>query len=136
MKTAVVIVLMFFSAVIFASEIINSKSIDIGSGLREVKTAEKLNNSSEKITNHRYLYHKDRKLSQISYFSISPSGTYIVYVSLPDGIIHLYSTDEKLDTKLTNKFIAPIKKITWNETFEIVTINFSGKNPPQNFALE
>jgi len=136
MKTAVVIVLMFFSAVVYASEVINSRSIDIGYGLRDVNTAEKLDNSSGKITTHRYLYHKDRKLSKISYFSLSPSGTYVVYLSSPDGIISLYSIDEKIITKLTNKFIAPIKKVSWNETFEIVTINFPGKIPSQNFALE
>lgn len=136
MKISGLIILFFFSFTLYAGEVVSSESINRGSGFSELKTVEKQAGSSDKTSRHKYLFHKTRKLSKVSKYSISPSGSYAAYVSEPVGNIVLYSSSDGQVTVLTKKFIAPVKKFLWNETFEMLEVSFSDKTPSQNFALE
>jgi len=136
MKITSFITLFFFSAALYAGEVISSESVDRGSGFSELKTVERQADSPNETSKHRYLYHKNRKLSEVSKYSISPSGSYAAYVVEPTGNIILYSSSDGQITALTKKFIAPVKKFSWNETFEVIEVSFKGKEPAKNFALE
>lgn len=135
MKATSVIFLMFFAGVVFAEVVVNSRSIDRGYGFREIRTVEAKNISTTKTSKHRYIYYKDQKLGQIKQYSISPSGSYIVFVSDPEGSLFLYTPSEKLITLLAEK-IKSIRKFSWNETYEVLTIELSDKSPAMNFAIE
>lgn len=135
MKTIGTTFLMFFAGVVFAGDVLNSRSIDLGYGFREVRTTEKQNFSSQVISKHRYIYYKDRKLSQIKKYSISPSGSYLAYVSAPAGSLFLFTPSEKLITRLADKMDL-IKRFSWNENYEMLTVKLSDKSPARNFAIE
>ncbi len=65
---------------------------DLGFGFRRVVvTAPGVGNSSFEIGHYRFLYYRNRRLSQIGEFSISPSGQYAVFQDGPTGDTVLFT---------------------------------------------
>lgn len=65
---------------------------DLGFGFRRVVVmAPGVGNSSFEIGHYGFLYYRDRRLSQTSEFSISPSGQYAVFQDGPTGDTVLFT---------------------------------------------
>jgi len=135
MKVTAFTLSLLFSTLLFADEVISSETRDIGHGFELQKTTEIKSPSTEQ-SKHRYLYHKGKKLAEIDKYSISPSGSYVAYMGAPAGDLYLFSKSDGKITRLTKQFIAPVKKFSWNETFEVLEVSFSGKAADKSFALE
>lgn len=129
MKTIYSLLLLFLTGSLMASETPGVESVNLGSGFFVKKTS----TNKEQV---RHLYYGENKLGQIRNYSISPSGHYAAYQDEPAGHIYLYRTDDNHTEQLTREFIAPTRQYTWNETLEIVRIEFTNNTKPLSFAIE
>jgi len=129
MKTIYCLLLLFLPGSLMASETPEVESINIGSGFIVKKT-------STDEGQIRQLYYGENKLGQIGTHSISPSGHYAAFQDVPAGYIYLYRVDDNHIEQLTREFIAPTRKYTWDETLEIVRIEFTNNAKPLSFAIE
>lgn len=129
MKTIYSLLLLFFAGSLIAAEPTKAESVNIGSGFIVKKT----------VTNDgqiRQLFYGKNKLGQIGNYSISPSGHYAAFQDAPAGNIYLYRVDDNHIEQLTRDFIAPTRQYSWDETLEILRVEFTNNAKPMSFAIE
>jgi len=84
----------------------------------------------------RQLYYKEKLLGESQNYSISPSGEYVAFQNASGGKLFLYRVSDDALQLLAEESTGTVKSYDWNETLEIVRINFDNNQEAQNFAIE
>jgi hypothetical protein len=111
----------------FEGRVFSEESRDLGFGFREVhRSQENPPGSFEGIGHFKFLYYRDRKLTQLGLYSIAPSGRSVIFQEGPSGDVLLFTAEGRSLRTLQKYPIAIINGFRWSDGEREVVLDLEG----------